>query len=88
MKTTKLTKGKKSKHQAEVEYPNQSEKGKCELRITSTQPFEIYCEPSGCRGECVLYSVPQGKPKAEPHIEKPRIKPDPKKYYFCRCVEL
>jgi hypothetical protein len=72
----------------EPEYPNQSERGKCELRIT--KDGRLYCEQlDGCRGQCVLYSIPQGQPKApwRPEREQP-AKPDPKRYYFCRCLEL
>lgn len=70
-----------------VEYPNQSERGKCELQIT--KDGKLYCvHKEGCRGECILYSVPQGKPKAPWRPEKQPLKPDPKRYYFCRCLEL
>jgi hypothetical protein len=88
-KTKALTKrkagGKPRKN--EKEYPNQSERGKCELQIN--KKGELYCrQKDGCRGECVLYSIPQGKPKADWRPEKQPKKPDSKRYYFCRCLEL
>jgi hypothetical protein len=71
----------------EEEYPNQSEPGKCELQINKDN--KLYClQQDGCRGECILYSIPQGKPKAKPRIEKQPVEPDPDRYYFCRCLEL
>jgi hypothetical protein len=77
----------RSRAQKTEEYPNQSEPGKCELQ--SEKNGKLYCLPrGGCRGECVLYSIPMGKPKAEPRPEKQHITPDPKRYYFCRCLEL
>ena len=69
------------------EYPNQSDPRKCELQIDKND--KLYCLPrGGCRGECVLYSIPMGQPDAEPRPEKQPAKPNPKRYYFCRCVEL
>lgn len=69
------------------EYPNQSERGKCELQLDSND--KLYCvQLDGCKGECILYSVPKGSPEGKWRPEKQPADPDPKRYYFCRCLEL
>ncbi len=73
-----------------VEFPNQSEHGKCEIRVTKAGG--LWCENSGCDGECHLFSIPNNNPRARQKDEgvfneRNPFDPDPKRYYFCRCVE-
>jgi len=77
------------------EWPNQSEPGKCQLRVT--QEGSLYCErQEGCRGQCTMHSVPNDKPHGEDegkdegnHQDKDHaLTPDKNKYYYCRCLEL
>ncbi|MDQ2974787.1 MAG: hypothetical protein M3R69_05150 [Acidobacteriota bacterium] len=77
------------------EFPNQSDPGKCLLRVT--QDGKLYCErQEGCRGQCTLHSVPNDKPHGEDegknegdHQDKEHaLTPDKNKYYYCRCLEL
>ncbi len=71
-------------------FPPQDDKGKCELRIT--EAGELYCESTGCAGKCALFSVPKDDPGAKPVMnvspsqKKTALRPDPDRYYFCRCL--
>jgi len=95
-----LSRGKKKKRtepnrpqrkKDEPEFPNQSERDKCEIRVT--EAGRLWCERlSGCDGRCHLFYLPNNKPKAKPkdegiYTERDPFDPDPDRYYFCRCVE-
>jgi hypothetical protein len=75
----------------EIQFPNQSELDKCEIRITKSG--DLWCERlSGCDGQCHLFSLPRNNPKAKPKdegvfTEQNPFEPNPRRYYFCRCVE-
>jgi hypothetical protein len=75
----------------ELEFPNQSELDKCEIRLTKAG--RLWCERlSSCDGRCHLFSLPMNKPKAKPkdegiYTESDSFDPDSTRYYFCRCVE-
>ncbi len=74
--------------------PNHSDPGKCSLQ-TNAQGY-IGCEKlPGCQFDCMLYSVPKDNPnvpqtewQTEGIFGPGGFKPDPSRYYFCRCVEL
>ena len=66
------------------QFPEQSEDGKCELRLNSDD--KLYCEQlDGCKGECHLCSLPNDDPDAEPRIERQPATPSKDRYYFCQC---
>ena len=71
----------------EPEFPNQSDRGKCELRLDSNKKF--FCERlHGCTGECILYSLPNDNPKAQPRIEEQPATPEKGRYYYCECLVI
>lgn len=70
-------------HPRQAEFPNQSDRDRCELRIDNQD--RLYCEQQNCDGDCVLYSLPWNNPKGKRRVEKQPCEPKEGRYYFCKC---